>query len=137
MSEYRRIETSLIQLAIQKPQPKEVVGQLLAVEPFAAHRIECNEDAALEQLLGWNRRPSFLGIKLIEEGRESGQHLIDLLFDATQRVVGRHALVEVDRRQELRLRFSFSTHADPIASPLLLFNLFESFSAACERTLRT
>jgi hypothetical protein len=46
-------------------------------------------------------------------------------------MIGRHTLVEVNRRQKLRLGFGFSTHADPIPAPLFLFNLFETFSAAC------
>jgi hypothetical protein len=42
-------------------------------------------------------------------------------------MIGRHALTEFNRGEKLRLSFDFSTHADPIPTPLCLFNLFKDF----------
>lgn len=131
VGENRRIETSLIEFPIEKPKPQKIIGQLLAEKPFTAHRIEGHEDAALEQLFGWNRRTSFVRIELVKQGRKLGQDLVYPLFDAAQGMVGRHPLVEVDRGQELRLSFGFSAHADPIDANSTLFKKIPGFSAAC------
>jgi uncharacterized repeat protein (TIGR03803 family) len=100
----------LVQFPIQKPQPEKIVGQLCAEEPLAAHRVEGHQDAALEQLLGRNRRPALLGIQLVKQGREPGEDLVHPCFDGAQRMVRGHALVQIEGGQELRLGLGFSTH---------------------------
>src|SRR5208337_3921889 len=72
MSEYRRVETPLVQFPVQKPKPQEIVGQLLTEQPLAAYRIERHQNPALEQLLRRDRRPSLTGIQLVKQRRELG-----------------------------------------------------------------
>jgi hypothetical protein len=60
------------------------------------------------------RRPfdagaTFLGVKFVEEPRELLQHGIPATLDGAQRMVGGHALVEVNDGQEVRLGLRFST----------------------------
>ena len=52
---------------------------------------------------------TFLGVKFVEEPRELLQHGIPATLDGAQRMVGGHALVEVNAGQEVRLGLRFST----------------------------
>ena len=110
VGEYRRVETPLIQFPVQKPKPQEIVGQLLAEQPLATHRIKRHQYPALEQLLRRNRRPSLIGIQIVKQWRNLCQHLVHSRLDPAQRMVGGHTLVQVDRRQKLGLSLRFSTH---------------------------
>ena len=110
VGEHRRVEAAFVQFPIQKPKPQEIVAQLFAEQPLTAHRIERHQYPALEQLLRWNRWPSFVGIQLIKQGRKPHQDFIHPCFDPAQRMLGGHTLVQVDGRQKLRLSLRFSTH---------------------------
>src|SRR6266498_3913045 len=104
------VEATFAELPVEKPQPEQIVAQLFTKESFAAHTIESSEHAGLEQLLRRNTRRTILCVEIIEEGRKLFKNRVHSALDGAQRMVGWHALVQVDDRQEVRLSLRFSTH---------------------------
>ena len=113
------VKAAFAELTVQEPEPEQIVAKLLAEEAFAAHGVEGGEHAGLEQLLGRDAGPAQFLVELVEEGRELLEHEVHTALDAAQRMVGGHALVEVDDGQEVRLGLRFSAHASliPIIHP--------------------
>lgn len=120
------VEAALGKLPVQKPKPEQIVGELLA-----AHRVKGDEHAGLEELFGRNAGASLPSIELVKQGRELLEHDVHAALDLAQRMVGRHALVEIDDGQKLRLGLRFSTHACSDAPIHNWFQLFSSFSTSC------
>ena len=108
------IKAPLTELPIQKPQPQQIVSQLLAEEPLASDAVECAQHPRFEQLLGRDTWPSGLGIELVEQGRELFQNSIHTLLNSPQWMLSRHTPVEVNYSQEVRLSLRFSAHVDLI-----------------------
>jgi hypothetical protein len=81
-------------------------------------------------LFGRNARASILGIEFVKERGEFFEDGIHLAFDGAQRMVGRHALVEVDDRQKVRRGLRFSTHACSDLTPAKSFKQ-NRFSTNC------
>jgi hypothetical protein len=104
------IEAAFGKLAVQKPEPEQIVTKLFAEEPFAAHTVEGGEDTGLEQLLRRNAGAAFAGIECVEQRRELLQNRIDAAFDGAQRMVHRHTGVEINDGQKVRLGLRFSAH---------------------------
>jgi hypothetical protein len=127
----RRIKGAFVQVAIQKPQPEEIVGQLFAEQPLAAHGIKSHQDPALEQLLRGNGGAAFLGIELVKQAGKLGQHGVQPLFNAAQGMVGGDALVEADDAQKFRLGFGGAAHTVYLIASSRIHSNFSSFSAAC------
>ena len=103
LSEDAMVKTTLAELAVQEPKPEQVVAQLLAEEPFAAHTVEGGQDAGLEELFGRDAGAAFPGIEIVEQGRELLQHRVDAAFNGPERMVGGHEGVEMDDGQKVRL----------------------------------
>ncbi len=125
------VEAAFVELAVEEPEPEQIVAELFAEEALAADGVKCREHAGLEQLLGRNAGTPEFFIEVVKQGREFLQHDIQMALDRTQRMFGRHAGVEVDDRQKVRLglRFSahgFQTHLNPLCS-----NSRETFSTTC------
>ena len=104
------VETARGKLAVQKPAPEEIVTKLFAAEPLAADAVERGQHAGLEQWLRRDAGAAVGGLEFGKERREVFQDGIHLAFEGAQRMVGRHALVEVDHRQKIRLGLDGSTH---------------------------
>src|SRR5262249_36841630 len=51
---------------VQEPAKQQVVTELLAQQPLAAHRVECHQHHRLEQPLGWNRRTTNRAVHRVE-----------------------------------------------------------------------
>lgn len=64
------IEGALAQLAVEEPEPEEIVAELLADGPFAAHAVEGGEDAVFEQLLRRDAGSAVVAGEVVEPGRE-------------------------------------------------------------------
>src|ERR1041385_864918 len=121
LTEHTVIKAALAKVPIQKPQPKQIVGELFAEKPLAAHTIKGHQDAALEQLLRWNTWPSTLSVELVKQSREFLENGIDSLFDSPQRVVRRNPAAKINHGQKIRLSLRFSAHGDLIPSIKNLF----------------
>jgi hypothetical protein len=104
------VEAAFAELPVQEPKPQEIVAELFAEQAFAAHAVERRQHPRLEQLLRRNRGRTVPGIKLVKQRRKLLQHGIHAALDGTQRMLGGHALVEVDDRQKVRLGLRFSAH---------------------------
>ena len=105
------VETAFVELPVQKPKPEQIVAELLAKEPFAAHAVKGAQHARLEQLLRRNAVAPGVGVKFVKQRGEFFQDGVHLAFDGAQRMLRRHTLVEVDDRQKVRLSLRFSAHA--------------------------
>lgn len=46
------VKAPFAELAVQRPKPEEIVAELFAEQPFAAHAVKRRQHARLEQLLG-------------------------------------------------------------------------------------
>jgi len=57
------------QAHIEKPTPQQVVVELFAKRALAAHRVEADQQAGLQQALRWNRRTSTAAVHGIERRR--------------------------------------------------------------------
>src|ERR1700691_4757911 len=117
------VKAALGKLPVQKPEPEQIVGKLLAEQPLAAHGVERHEDAGLEQLLGRNAGPALLSIERVKQRRELLQDGIHVLLDGAQRMIDRHDGVEVDDGEEVRLSLCDSTHI----TQTLLSNICSKF----------
>ena len=73
------------------------------------HGVKGGEHAGLEQLLGRDAGPAQFLVEFVKEGRELLEHEVHPALDGAQRMVGGHALVQVDNRQEIRLGLRLST----------------------------
>ena len=105
------IEAAVAELAIQKPEPEQIVAELVTEEPFTAHTVQRTEHPGLQQLLRRNAIAASVGIEFVKQGREFLQHRIHAALDGAQWVIRRHAGIEVDDGQEVGLSLRFSTHA--------------------------
>jgi site-specific DNA recombinase len=110
LGEHGRIEAGLDQAHIQKPPKQQVVIQLLTESALAAHRIQADQQRGLEQPLRRDGRSATSGVHLIEDRRQLTQRAVGVLPDDAQRVVTRHALLQVHERQHRRLRLASSAH---------------------------
>lgn len=78
------VEAAFGQLAVEKPQPEQIVADLLAQEALAAHGVKGGEPAGLEQLLGRDARPAQLGVELVKEGRELLEDVVQAGLERAQ-----------------------------------------------------
>ena len=125
------VEATLTELTVQEPEPEQIVAQLLAKEPFAAHTIEGSQDARLEQLLRWDAGTPLAGIEFVEQGRELLQNCIHAALDSSQGMVSWDTVTEVYHGQEVGLGLRFSAHAHQTQSSNILFKEYAGFSTAC------
>ena len=131
LAEAAVVPTALVQFPIQKPQPQEVVRQLLAEQSLRTHRVQRHQQPRLQQLLGRNRRPSVDRIEGIELRTESAQDLLGLTLDHAQRVIFGDSRFGIDQGAELRLLFRFSAHEPIHHNPYTIGKPKSPFSTAC------
>ena len=105
------VETACGELAVQKPEPEQMVAELFAKKPFTADAVKGGEHAGLEPWFGRNAAATIRSIEFIKQWGEFFQDGIHLALDGAERMVCGHTLVEVDDRQKVRLGLRFSTHA--------------------------
>ncbi len=105
------VETAFTEFPVEEPKPEQIVAELVAEEPLAADAVKGGQHSGLKQLFRRDAATTILGIEIIEERRKFTQNGVDMPLDGTERMVRRHALVEIDNRQKVRLGLRFSTHA--------------------------
>ena len=130
------VETAFVELPVQKPEPEQIVAELLAKQPFTADAVKGGQHAGFEQLLGRDAGAALVGVKLIKERGKLFQDGIHLAFDRAQRMVRRHTLVQVDDRQKFRLGLGFSTHALSDITPAKKFQRKIVFQQTASLTCR-
>ena len=101
---------TLHQLHAQEPAEQQVVVQLLAEGSLAPDREQPNQQRRLQQALGRNGRPPHVRIHPVELGRKPLQRHIGQDLDGAERVIGWHALLQVQEGQHRHLRLLPSTH---------------------------
>ncbi len=119
------VETAFTELPVEEPKPEQIVAELVAEEPLAADAVKGGQHAGLKQLFRRDAATTILGIEIIEERRKFAQDGVDLPLDGTERMVRRHALVEIDNRQKVRLGLRFSTHEFQTHRHLSRSNVFQ------------
>ena len=119
------VETAFGELPVQKPKPEQIVTELFTKEPFTADAVKGGEHAGLEQLFGRNAGAAVVGIEIVKQRGELFQDDVHLAFDGAQRMIRRHALVEIDDRQKVRLGLEFSTHELQTNFPFASSNVFQ------------
>jgi hypothetical protein len=125
------VKAAFAQLAVKKPEPEQIVAELLAKEPFAAHAIESGEYAGLEELFGRDTGTAVLLVEFVEEGREILEDRVHARLNRAQGMGGRHAAVEVDDGKEVGLSLRFSAHGYQTMSTNILFKPSAIFSTTC------
>jgi len=125
------VEAAFGKLAVKEPEPEQIVAELFAEEAFTANTVEGGEHTSLEQLLRWDAGASHLLIKFLEQRRKLFKNRVHTALDSAQRMRLRHALVEVDHRQKVRLGLGFSTHDYLMRFTPSCSNSNETFSTAC------
>ena len=67
LGEGRRVEAAVAHVEVEEPLEEEVVLESLTELAFTAHREEGDQQAPLEQMLGWDRGASARGVHLVKE----------------------------------------------------------------------
>lgn len=86
LREDRRIEARLLHIHIEEPAKHEVVVELLAELPLAAHRVQRDEQHRFEQPLGRDRGSPHRRVHLVEHGRQLRERCVRQLLDPPKRV---------------------------------------------------
>ena len=140
LRERRRIERLVADVQVQEPFEQQVVLQPLAELPLAAHREQRDQQAGLEQVLRWDRRPPDGRVHRPKDRRKLTQHPVYDRLDTADGMVLRHQLVWREGRKDDRLLRAVAAHGAPpipAASPILQSSALSrdpppvSFSAAC------
>lgn len=104
------IEAAPAELAVQKPEPGQVIAHLLAEEPLAAHVVEGGHHMGLEPLFGREAGSAVFFVDVIEEGREFLEDGIGLAFAGAPRMVRWDGGIEVEDGEEIGLRLGIAAH---------------------------
>jgi hypothetical protein len=90
-------------VAAQEALEEQVVLQPFAELALAANRVEGHQQAAFEQVLGWNRGPALEGVHGVEGRRQAAERELDQGPDAADGMPGGDQLVRGDRAQHREL----------------------------------
>ena len=109
-AEIRLIEAGALQPHVEKPAKENVVVELLAELPVGSNRVQRDEQLALEQTLGRNRRAADVRIQRIEFRRDGAERSVGQLLDAPKRMIGRHARLGREVMKHRGLGVELATH---------------------------
>ena len=107
------VERLVADVEVEEPLEEQVVAQPLAELALAADRVERDQQARLEQVLGRDRRPAALGVHRVEQRREPREHTLHERLDAADRVIVGDEGVRRDRQQHVGLTLSVASHGAP------------------------
>jgi hypothetical protein len=135
--EGRVVEARLGHIHIEEPAEQQVVVELLAEHPFAAHGVERHQQRGLQQPLGWERRSPDQAVHRIEQRRELPQRRIGEFLDPSQRMLLGHPIARLHNHQHRPLPSLFTPHP-PLPPPIRLATQtnyitmkFKRLSTAC------
>ena len=115
LGEDGRIEAGLHQTHIQEPPIQQVEVELFTEGALTADRIQTDQQRRLQQSLGWNGWATARRVHLIKDGRQLCQGTLRERLDHPQRMLRRHALIQVHKRQHRCLRLASPTHPDHLS----------------------
>ena len=107
------VEARLGHIHIEEPAEQQVVVQLLAEQPFAAHRVERHQQRGLQQPLGRDRRPSDRAVHLIEQRRKLPERHVGEFLDPPQWMLLGHPIARLHHHQHHPLPPLFTSHPPP------------------------
>src|SRR2546421_992519 len=93
------VESGVLDVEVHEPLEEEIVLEPLAELALAANRIEGDQEAGLEQVLGRDRGPALLGIHLVEDRAQLRKRRLYKRLHAPNRVVGGDELISGDREE--------------------------------------
>src|SRR5437899_8853672 len=93
------VESGVLDVEVQEPLEEEIVLEPLAELALAANRIEGDQEAGLEQVLGRDRGPALLGIHLVEDRAQLRERRLYKRLHAPNRVLGGDELISGDREE--------------------------------------
>lgn len=130
LGEDRVVERLVVQGLVQEPAEEQVVAQLLAELPLAAHAEEGHEETALQQHFRGDGRPAGVGIHSVENPGESQKLLVLELLNFPDRVVDRDDLSRSNDRENGLLT---GVHSSQAWSPSEAGPSYQSstFQSAC------
>src|SRR5208337_254999 len=103
-------EGGLVPIQVQEPAKQQVVVQLLAEHPLAAHRIQRHQQGGFQQSLRRDRWPTHLTVHLLKQRKELFECDLRQRFDQSDRMVGRDPLLRINQRQHRGLWPIVSPH---------------------------
>jgi hypothetical protein len=62
------VETACAELAVEEPEPEQIVAELFAEAPFAADTVQSGEPAGFEELFGRDADATVVGIEFGKGG---------------------------------------------------------------------
>src|SRR5512133_3844410 len=115
--EGRVVEALLDAIHVEEPAEQQVVVELLAEEPLAAHAVERHQQRRLQEPLGRDRGPADFAVHRVERRRERRQRLVGERLHPPQWVVLRHPLVGGDEAEHRDLALVAAAHARTRSRP--------------------
>jgi hypothetical protein len=113
LRECRMIPHGIIDAEPNEPAEQQIVVDLLHQLALGAHRVEGLQQRGAQQALGCDRLAPRALVEPLELGIERGQHVVDDCPDRAQRVLGGHALFQVNVGEQRSRRGIRSAHAGP------------------------
>jgi hypothetical protein len=110
LGEARGVEGRVHDIEVQEPLEQQVVLQPLAELALAADRVERDQQARLEQVLGRNRRTPHVGIHPVEGRLDLLKGLVDDGLDTPDGVILWHQIVGRQGAEHGDLLFLFTAH---------------------------
>jgi hypothetical protein len=130
------VERWRLHVHVQEPFEEQVVLELLAELPLAANRVQGDQQATLEQVLGRDAGPAVGRVHGVEDRRQFRQGPVDDHLDPSQRVIEGAQLLRGQGGEHRDLLSGAAAHSRSPAGTLpykTLTSLFNpaSFSAPC------
>ena len=104
------VERLVCDVEVEEPFEEQVVAQPLAELTLTADRVERDQQARLEQVLGRDRGAPAAAVHRADEWRELRQRRIDDRLDAADRVVVGDERVRRHRQQDIGLTLRVASH---------------------------
>ena len=103
LGENGRNEALFDHVHVEEPPEQQVVVELLAEEPLAAHGVERHQQHRFQKTLRRNRRPTVRRVHRVEHRRQLRQRPVGQLLDRAQRVRRRNSRIRRHQAQHRRL----------------------------------
>jgi hypothetical protein len=99
LGEGAQVEGGVLHVEVQEPLEEQVVAEPFAELALTANRVEGHQPAGLEQVLGWDRGATILGVHLIDNRTQLGEGRFDKRLHAPNRVLSCDEFVGGDREE--------------------------------------
>jgi len=109
--ERRVIKREALQIHVQEPAKQHVVVEHLAEQALGPHRIQRDQETALQQPLGGNRGSAAVGVHRLQHGTHRTEFGIGLCLDRPQRVIRRDAFFDREIAEQAALRINVTARS--------------------------